>query len=436
MRKNYRKYKYKNIKLRRRLLSLLLAASLGIGGIALVKHLKHNSKSIDSSLEDEMVDEIDETSLEILGFGDEVVEEPIEYGEQAFETISVPQPVNNFNKGDSVITTSSVNMRLNADKGSFRIGEVPSNVTVDRIAKVGNWDLIRYNNQLAFVCSDYTAETYDYNNEYYTVEEYNDIVRTTSKLYFRVGPSKNEKDICLLGKNEELVVIGKATIFNDQDDIWYLVKYKDKIGFVCADYTRSLKDTLLSQDPNISDLKILNVGYLKNDSNIYNYQGNVIDRVEAYQAVKVLEDKGNEYLVEIGNTIGLVSKDNVKTYSGVFVMVDLSDQKVYLYCNTDMVFESACTTGSDKTPTDVGAFSVYERTNQRYFSEEAQARYMWANFDHGNGFHDAPWEPESKFGSNSYRKRNGSKGCVRLPDEAALFLKDYIKKDTKVLVKK
>ena len=101
-----------------------------------------------------------------------------------------------------------------------------------------------------------------------------------------------------------------------------------------------------------------------------------------------------------------------------------------------MVFESVCTTGCDKTPTRVGAFSVYEKTNTRYFSKNAQAKYMWRNFDHGNGLHDAPWEEAQYFGSEKYRKRNGSAGCVRLPDEAAIFLKDYIKMGTKVLVKK
>ena len=61
---------------------------------------------------------------------------------------------------------------------------------------------------------------------------------------------------------------------------------------------------------------------------------------------------------------------------------------------------------------------------------------MWANFDHGNGLHDAPWESKEKFGNNNYRKKHGSKGCVRLPDEAAIFLKEYVKEGTKVLVKK
>ena len=85
-------------------------------------------------------------------------------------------------------------------------------------------------------------------------------------------------------------------------------------------------------------------------------------------------------------------------------MVDLSDQKVQLYCKTDKVFESVCTTGWDRRPTDKGAFTVDETANSRYFSPGHEAKIMWANFDHGNGFHDADWEESRYFGSNKYRK--------------------------------
>ncbi len=355
----------------------------------------------------------------------------------------VPTPVptevpviNNFNRGDSVVTISSVNMRLNPNLNGFKIGEVPRNSTIDRIASVGNWDLIRYGGQIAYVSSDYTADSVDYNNEYYTVEECSDVVRTTSSVYFRLGPSKSESDICLLSKNEELEVIGKSVNFNDPSDVWYLAKYKGQIGFICAKYTVSLRDIIKGMDPNITELQVEKVGYLRYDSYLYNFDGSTAGYAEAYQAVKVLDDRGDSYLAEVNSTVGLVSKDAVHTYSGVFVIVDLSEQKIYLYCDTDQVFESYCTTGKNSTPTNVGAFSVYERTPTRYFSEDAQAQEMWANFDHGNGIHDAPWEPEKYFGSESYRKNHGSAGCVRLPDWAAQFLKKYIAMGTKVLVKR
>ena len=343
----------------------------------------------------------------------------------------------NFSKCDSVITTKNVNMRLGTSKDTFKLGTIQKGAIVDRIISSNGFDLVRYNNRIVFVSSDYTDSNIpDYNNEYYSVLEETDIIHTTTKVFFRLGPSKNEKKICLLAKGRELIVIGKAINNMDANDVWYLAKYKDKIGFIKAEFTKSLKSIIQSMDPSITNVEIKNIGYAKENDYIYDSNNRVIDYIEQYQIVKILGEINNYCIVEYNDTIGLISKDNIKAYNGTFVVVDLSDQKVFLYCNTDIVFEGVCTTGSDLTPTRTGDFTVYERTNSRYFSKEAQARYMWANFDHGNGLHDAPWEDIKNFGSQRYRKNNGSKGCVRLPDEVTIFLKDYIKKGTKVLVKK
>ena len=216
-----------------------------------------------------------------------------------------------------------------------------------------------------------------------------------------------------------------------------MAKYKDTIGFIKAEFTTSLKERIKNMYPNIKNITIKNIGYLEKDAPIYdNNNNNSIENVDAYQSVRILEEINDYYLVDYEGTIGLIKKDAIKTYNGTFIIVDLSDQEIYLYCNNDMVFKSYCTTGSDETPTRVGAFSVYERSNSRNFSKQARAKYIWANFDHGNGIHDAPWESQSKFGSDKYRKKNGSKGCVRLPDETAIYLRKYIRKGTKVLVKK
>ena len=108
-----------------------------------------------------------------------------------------------------------------------------------------------------------------------------------------------------------------------------------------------------------------------------------------------------------------------------------------MYSGNECVFESFCTTGWDKRPTDIGVFKVYEKGNHRIFSEDHQARYLWANFDNGNGIHDAPWEQEYNFGSNKFRKHNGSNGCVRVPDNTAkLFIQNIFMKVTRVIVKR
>ena len=155
-----------------------------------------------------------------------------------------------------------------------------------------------------------------------------------------------------------------------------------------------------------------------------------------YPFAKQLIEYKDFYLIEYGDSVGLAHKSDIKKYQGTFVVVDLGDQRVYMYCNTDMVFEDVCTTGKNSTPTRTGAFRVSEVSDHRYFSEDAQATVLWARFDGGNGLHDAEgWEALKNFGSNSYRKYSGSKGCVRLPYAVARFLAKYVRVGTKVLVK-
>ena len=188
-------------------------------------------------------------------------------------------------------------------------------------------------------------------------------------------------------------------------------------------------------NPEIEKVEIKRIGYLNTNSGLYDSQGSRIKKISAYQLVKVFGDKDDYYVVEYGDKVGLIPRDDITTLTGIFVVTDLSEQKTYLYSNTDNVFSTVCTTGWNKRRPAVGAFKVYEKANRRFFSEGHEAKKLWANFDNGNGYHDADWEDPKNFGSESYRKHNGSNGCVRLPDESALFLRDYIEVGTKVLIK-
>lgn len=443
MRKGYREYRFipGKVKFRRRMIALGVATAMtACGGYALYKHF--NNKAMSSTKNLNIV--VNNASGEAYATQAPVMETatvtPVPTEVPTPEPTEEPlvRYVNNgFNRGDSVKTTANVNMRLAPNIDSFKVGEVPKDAVVDRIMSTDNWDLIKYNGQISFVSTDYTVENdVDYNNEYYYVEECNDIVRTTTRLYFRTGPSTNESEICLLGKNAELVVMGRAIPYDNTDDVWYLVKYKDKIGFVKASYTTSLKEILRNTDPNITDLTIMNMAYVKNRTPLYNSNGEAGKEIAPYQLVKLLVDYGDKCLIEYGESIGYVYKSDLNVYKGTFVVTDLGEQMTYLYCNTDMVFETVCTTGKDSTPTRTGAFKISELEDHRYFSEEAQATELWGRFDGGNGYHDGEgWENIKYFGSQSYRKRKGSKGCVRLPYAAARFLRKHFKIGTKVLIK-
>ena len=463
VRKNYRRYRYVNIKLRRRILSLFLALSLGVGGFVVIKHFTAKVKSdkpIDLSNKGEIVSVLNETpsnsAMEELlhsanadAFYEEpVIEEPV-YEEVGYEepVVSTPEPVlptatpapiNNFNKGDSVVTTTTVNMRLRPDQGSFKLGELPGNSTVDRIAAIGNWDLVKYNNQLAFVCSDYTrVADYDYNDEYYTLVEDSDIVRTTSKLYFRLGPSTRERDICLLDKNEELIVIGKSINNNDPSDIWYLVRARGQIGFVSAKYTRSLRDEIQKLDPSITNVEVKRIGYLNSDDVpvCYAPNGYSFTYAEKYQSVQILQEKNGWYLVNVDGTIGYVNKRNVTKVDDIVIVLDLSDQRTIVYLGNDIIAKERCTTGKKSSPTEKGYFAPYGITDHHTFPDgEHEAVILWMPFNGGQGIHDAGWEEESAFGTVG-----DSAGCGRQMDWLARFIYNLCKNRlsiTHVLVQK
>ena len=441
MNQNYsygqRRYEYRNkkIKMRRRMIALAIAASLGVGGFALSKALSSSNagKEIIQPIETRfptLPPRVEETPMIV-----EKVEEIV-----PLETPS-PEPImvqDGFHRGDSVVATTDVNLRLNTTKESFKMGVLPKGSVVDRILTDGDWDLIRYGSQIAYVHTDYMKENdIDYNQEYYHVEDYRDIVHTTSKVYFRLGPSINENDICLLDKDEELVVIGKSTSLTNPNDIWYLVRARGQIGFVKAEYTTSLRNTIMSLDPAIQDVQIQKMGYLDENTSILDANGHSRGTGEAYQLVQVLEVRGDYSLVNIDGVIGYVPKSSIKSIKGNFITVDISSQRICYYVDNDLAFQGKCTTGKKSSPTEIGMFTPYGKSSSHDFGHDnLVAKILWMPFNGGQGLHDASWESNSKFGDYSYTKKHGSAGCVRLPNDVATFVYDNVSKNTPVLVKK
>ena len=436
--RNYRN-KVRKLKIRNRVIAILLASFLGIGGYVLAKTMPSEASANNT---------MQMTSQEMIP-----TEIPVEKENYAVyltpEPTVIPTPVptpvptevpviptNNYNRGDSVISTTDVNMRLGNSKDTFKLGVLPAGSVVDRIASEGDWDLVRYNNQIAYVHTDYTrTNDYDYNNEYYQVEKYNDIVRTTSRLNFRVGPSTKEKDLFMLDKDEECVVIGKA--ITNANEVWYLVKARGQIGFVNASYTTSLRSALTSMFPEFQDKDIVikKLGYLKNNATVYDQNKNVIGYEDQYQLVEVLQENDNYALVIINGKLGIVAKRDIQKMSGSFVAVDISSQRICYYVNNEVAFSGRCTTGKKSSPTELGCYEPYGKGPSHDFGDNHQAKILWMPFNGGQGLHDAPWEPNSKFGDYSYTKSKGSAGCVRLPDDVARFIYDNVSKSTKVLVK-
>lgn len=103
-----------------------------------------------------------------------------------------------------------------------------------------------------------------------------------------------------------------------------------------------------------------------------------------------------------------------------YVEVDLTNQKVWLYKDGQLLLETNCVTGTYQTDrqTPEGVYSIYYRQSPAVLNGPGYSSPVeyWMAFYQGYGLHDANWR--DSFGGEIYLT-NGSHGCVNLPTEAA-----------------
>ena len=105
-----------------------------------------------------------------------------------------------------------------------------------------------------------------------------------------------------------------------------------------------------------------------------------------------------------------------------------------LYKDGGYFLTGSCVTGKDSTPTNIGLFSI--RTKMREYDMQKYNVHVayWMPFDGDIGLHDASWR-KGQFGGTIYKK-NGSHGCVNLPEDVAKTIYENVEKGTPVLVKR
>lgn len=423
-------------KLKTKVIAILTACIMTITGCKLELNNLLNKDEIS-----EPTKAIDETSATIEPTEEKTfATEPIETTEEIEETIDIPI-IDIFlptPKEQQVTATTNINIRSSNTTESLKIGELKIYETAYRILSLdNNWDLIRHDEGIGYVCSDYLEETDNYIESEYKHKEHNDIVLTTTDLNFRTQPNTEGEIIRTFKINTELQVI--ATVNNG----WLLVNYNGTIGYVHGDYTISLLERAQEKYPelNLEELNVEKVVYVDaSDLNIrkgpgtdYERDGNLV-RLESARVLKEIDDwyfiMTNEY------TFGFINKNYTKTLEGIFVIVDLSVQRLYLYNNNELYYVTPVTTGKDSTPSDIGLFKIYYKAtnvtltdNKTYWSPVD----YWMAYNGGEGIHDADWR--SVFGTESY-KYAGSHGCINTPPEIADDIYENVTIGTKVLVHK
>lgn len=138
------------------------------------------------------------------------------------------------------------------------------------------------------------------------------------------------------------------------------------------------------------------------------------------------------------------SKGNIKKKSRVgkrFIVIDLSKQKLYMYNNGTKFVETYIISGTTKTPTVKGNFSIKKKETDRFlegFNTDG-TRYKshvdyWLPFYGSYGIHDASWKSKSSYGKKDYYKLRGSHGCINTPFKAVSKVYENIKVGDPVIV--
>ena len=102
--------------------------------------------------------------------------------------------------------------------------------------------------------------------------------------------------------------------------------------------------------------------------------------------------------------------------NGNFIVVSLSDQKLWLVRNGTIISKVGIVSGKPSTPTVTGIFSVLSKEYSRILKGPGYASWVqyWMPFHGSYGIHDANWQPGYAFSDYYYYRRGGSHGCINV----------------------
>lgn len=117
-----------------------------------------------------------------------------------------------------------------------------------------------------------------------------------------------------------------------------------------------------------------------------------------------------------------------------YVEIDLTNQRVYLIKDNQLISESNCVSGNiskgNRTPDGIYSITYKQSPAVLRGANYASPVKYWMPFNKGIGLHDATWR--SKFGGSIY-KTNGSHGCINLPLSFAKTVYENVEKSMPVI---
>lgn len=314
--------------------------------------------------------------------------------------------------------TTVVNMRAGCGTDFKIISNLRVTDTVEKIFSYGNWDLVKYNDTVGYICSDYLAYSTDTISSDYQYEKQSDIAITTTKaLNFRPIPSTQEKSIDTFVEGEELEIVAKL------DNGWYLVKSNCQLGYVYGNYIESLTERAKNQyqDLGLTSVTPQMVIYLNNDHSLKSgmtEDSKEISQLEKYETLRVISEYDDWYFAMTNDyNFGFINKEGTTPLRGNFKIIDLSEQRLWLYCNSKLYYTTPVTTGKENHETNICLGQVTKMSQKVYLAGDDYGPIQvdfWIEYnDWEEGIHDAAWR--YVYGKEVDYKLYGSHGCTNTP---------------------
>lgn len=184
--------------------------------------------------------------------------------EPTVEPIVIPIPQGNLRTCSEyrVVNGNEVNMRLDANTNSMKLGKLNKGDMVVCIAEYKDWTLAIVGRTICYIKTEFLSPYASYESPY-TYEENLDIVYATTGINFRLSPEVIDTNkILLIPEGAELEVFGQT------NNGWYLVKYRGQIGYVSAKYTKSLRERIQAVFPEITELKFEWAGVIRRNTSL------------------------------------------------------------------------------------------------------------------------------------------------------------------------
>lgn len=123
-----------------------------------------------------------------------------------------------------------------------------------------------------------------------------------------------------------------------------------------------------------------------------------------------------------------------------YVLVDISDQKLYLYKKGNLILTADVVTGTKgKHDTPTGTYKVRGRyRNCRLIGPTWNRKVSyWIPFtSRGHGLHDSQWREDSEYDGNTTYINNGSHGCINMRLADIKLVYSTLKKGSRVIIRK